>query len=73
MQDFVSLKEVAQRLHVSRDTVRRLVERGDLMGYRIGTQLRFTADDVGAYLRRVVAVPIRATDTDPRKGGGQCR
>ena len=49
----VTVSEVAERLGVGPDTVRKLVARGDLAAYRIGSGLRFNVSDVEAYLMRV--------------------
>lgn len=47
---FLSLQDVANMLAVSRDTVRRLVIRGDLKCFRIGSQYRFSHSKIEAYL-----------------------
>ncbi|MBA2117329.1 helix-turn-helix domain-containing protein [Bremerella alba] len=46
----LTLKDVAERLHVSRDTVRRIVLNGELPAYRIGGQYRITQKDIDSYL-----------------------
>ena len=47
-----SLRQVARQLHVSVATVRRLIERGELPGIRIGRVLRVDQADVEALIRR---------------------
>ncbi len=45
-----SVAEVAGRLGVSVKTVRRMLDRGDLPGHRIGRLLRVGESDLEAYL-----------------------
>lgn len=44
--------EVAEALGVSRSTVVREIERGNLRASRVGTQIRVSDDDVREYLLR---------------------
>jgi excisionase family DNA binding protein len=46
------ITEVASRLAISRDTVRRLIERNELRAARIGHQWRIEEADLQAYLVR---------------------
>jgi excisionase family DNA binding protein len=46
-----TLETLAARWGVSVRTLRRMVARGDLKAYRIGSQLRFSEEDVRAYER----------------------
>ncbi len=48
----LSTQEVAQILHVSKSTIYELIRRGELNSYRIGRKVRFTQDDVDAYIAR---------------------
>jgi putative molybdopterin biosynthesis protein len=48
----LSTQEVADMLHVSRSTIYDLIRRGELHSYRIGRKVRFTQDDVDAYIAR---------------------
>jgi len=48
----LSTQEVAELLHVSRSTIYELIRRGELHSYRIGRKVRFTQDDVDAYIAR---------------------
>jgi excisionase family DNA binding protein len=52
-------KDVAERLVISPDSVRRLVERGELAAIRVGERrLRFTREDVADLARhRESAIP----------------
>jgi excisionase family DNA binding protein len=47
---FLTPAEVATTLAVSSRTIRRLVERGDLRGIRVGDQLRIPEDGLREYL-----------------------
>ena len=47
-----SLKQIARQLNVSEATIRRLIERGELPGIRIGRVLRVDQADVEALIRR---------------------
>lgn len=49
-------QDVERRLHVSASTVRRLVDRGELIAHKIGGQLRFSEPDINAYLAGVRSV-----------------
>lgn len=46
----LSIATVADRLDVSRDTVRRLVARGDLPAIRIGSAVRVSAVEFDSFL-----------------------
>ena len=48
----LSTQEVAQILHVSKSTIYELIRRGEINSYRIGRKVRFTQDDVDAYIAR---------------------
>ena len=51
MSEFLSRREVAERLRVSTPTVGRLFRLGLLHGARVGRQIRITEDAVADYLR----------------------
>jgi excisionase family DNA binding protein len=55
--EWLSRDEVAQRLAVHRRTVSRLLDSGQLVGYRVGGQWRIDRADLEAYLRRVRNIP----------------
>lgn len=45
---FYTIKQIAKRWQCSEKTVRRMIERGDLVAHRLGSQLRISADDLVA-------------------------
>jgi excisionase family DNA binding protein len=47
-----SIAKVADRLDLSRDTVRRLIGRGDLTAIRIGSSVRVSAAELESFLER---------------------
>jgi excisionase family DNA binding protein len=49
----LSLEEVAYRLNVSVQTVRRLIDSGQLKGVKVGRQWRVRQEDLDAYIRKV--------------------
>jgi len=63
----LSTQEVADILHVSRSTVYDLIRRGEIHSYKIGRKVRFTQDDVDAYIARSrhehSTMPIKKVDT----------
>jgi len=48
----LSLAEVAYRLNVSAQTVRRLIESGQLTGVKVGKQWKVKPEDLEDYIRR---------------------
>lgn len=50
----LTLREIAESLQVSERTIRRLVNRGDLAGFKVGDrgQVRVKSEDLEAYLER---------------------
>jgi len=52
MERLLTTDEVAEYLRVDVVTIRRLVSRGELTAYRIGSEYRFTPSDLEDYLRR---------------------
>ena len=58
-----TLETLAARWGVSVRTLRRMVARGDLKTHRIGSQLRFSEEDVTAYekLHRGLSVAYRSS------------
>ena len=48
----LSTQEVADILHVSKSTIYELIKRGEINSYKIGRKVRFTQDDVDAYIVR---------------------
>lgn len=43
-----TLAELARRWHVSTDTVRRMIQRGELTAFRVGRSMRVPAEAVDA-------------------------
>ena len=48
----LSTQEVADILYVSKSTIYDLIRRGEIHSYKIGRKVRFTQDDVDAYIAR---------------------
>ena len=63
----LSTQEVADILHVSKSTINDLIRRGEIHSYKIGRKVRFTQDDVDAYIARSrhehSTRPVRNLDT----------
>ncbi len=63
----LSTQEVAQILHVSKSTIYDLIRRGEIHSYKIGRKVRFTQDDVDAYIARShhehSTMPVKKVDT----------
>ena len=63
----LSTQEVADILHVSKSTVYELIRRGEIHSYKVGRKVRFTQDDVDAYIARSrhehSTMPVRQMDT----------
>ena len=51
LDDALTAEEVAEMLRVSKNSVYRLAQSGELASYRVGRKLRFTLRDVEAYTR----------------------
>ncbi len=63
----LSTQEVADILHVSKSTIYDLIRRGEIHSYKIGRKVRFTQDDLDAYIARSrhehSTRPVRNIDT----------
>ena len=63
----LSTQEVAEILHVSKSTIYDLIRRGEIHSYKIGRKVRFTQDDVDAYIARSrhehSTMPVKRVDT----------
>ena len=63
----LSTQEVADILHVSKSTIYDLIRRGEIHSYKIGRKVRFTQDDVDAYIARSrhehSTRPVKKVDT----------
>lgn len=60
----LSTQEVADILHVSKSTIYDLIRKGEITSYKIGRKVRFTQEDVDAYISRSrhsqrVAAPVQ--------------
>ena len=63
----LSTQEVADILHVSKSTIYDLIRKGEIHSYKIGRKVRFTQDDVDAYIARSrhehSTLPVKKVDT----------
>ena len=63
----LSTQEVADILHVSKSTIYDLIRKGEIHSYKIGRKVRFTQDDVDAYIARSrhehTTRPVKNIDT----------
>ena len=63
----LSTQEVADILHVSKSTIYDLIRKGEIHSYKIGRKVRFTQDDVDAYIARSrhehSTRPVKTVDT----------
>jgi excisionase family DNA binding protein len=60
---FLSLREAADWLCVSRSTLKRLVAKGELSTIRVGKRQKISASCLTAYVTRDVLLPETITDT----------
>jgi len=51
--DFYTIDDIAERLRISKTTVFRLLDRGELPGYKIGGQWRIAPEQLEKYLDSV--------------------
>jgi excisionase family DNA binding protein len=51
-KEFYNTKELAALLQVAEMTIYRLVKRGELPSYMIGSAMRFRRDDIEEYLQK---------------------
>ncbi|MNK66967.1 Helix-turn-helix domain protein [compost metagenome] len=51
-EDLLTLKDVMSRLKLSRATIYRLIEQGELKPFKIGQSLRFEEQDLAAFIAR---------------------
>ena len=63
----LSTQDVAEILHVSKSTVYDLIRKGEIHSYKVGRKVRFTQDDVDAYIARSrhehSTMPVKKIDT----------
>lgn len=50
--DIMTLKEVRAALKIGKNTALRLLQSGDLEGFRVGNQWRVTKENLSAFIRR---------------------
>jgi excisionase family DNA binding protein len=51
-KEFYTVKEMAEKLMVSQDTIRRLIRKGDFPAHKIGGSIRIRWADVEEYLKK---------------------
>ena len=51
-KDILTLKELQELLHIGKNTALRLVQSGDIEGFRVGKQWRVVRESVAKYIRR---------------------
>jgi excisionase family DNA binding protein len=66
MNALLTLDEVADFLKVSKDTVYRLAQVGDMPAMKIGGQWRFAGDEIRAWLEKQRNVRKRSTGSNER-------
>lgn len=59
---FLSLREAADWLCVSRSTLKRLVTKGELTTVRVGKRRKISANCLSAYVTRDILLPQATTD-----------
>ncbi len=63
----LSTQEVADILHVSKSTIYDMIKKGEIHSYKVGRKVRFTQDDVDAYIARSrhehSTRPVKTVDT----------
>lgn len=52
-KDILTLKELQELLHIGKNTALRLVQSGEIEGFRIGNQWRVLKDSVVKYIRTI--------------------
>jgi excisionase family DNA binding protein len=73
MERLLTTDELAEYLRVDVVTIRRLVNRGELPAYRIGSEYRFSSSDVENYLQRQRVTAGATEATDPSSGASKER
>ena len=58
--DFMNAEEVAQYLHLGKNKVYELAKAGELASYHVGRKLKFTLEDVEAYMASIHYAPASA-------------
>lgn len=66
--DYLTVDQVAATLQVAPQAVRRWIQRGELLAYRLGGQrmgYRIARDELAAFMQRHQRGPATATDDAP--------
>lgn len=53
-KDILTIKDLQKLLHIGRNTALRLVQDGEIEGFKVGRQWRVTRESVGRYIKRTV-------------------
>jgi excisionase family DNA binding protein len=51
MTDYISVEQVQERLSLSRDTVDRMIRRGEIQAVKIGRCVRISEEEIERYLQ----------------------
>ena len=51
-KDILTIKDLQKLLHIGRNTALRLVQDGEIEGFKVGRQWRVTRESIMLYLRR---------------------
>ncbi len=51
-KEFVSVKEIAERLRISNMLIHRAIKKGELKAYRFGNKFRVRVEDVEIFLKK---------------------
>ena len=51
-KDILTLKELQELLHIGKNTALRLVQSGEIEGFRVGKQWRITRNSIISYIYR---------------------
>jgi excisionase family DNA binding protein len=63
VNSLLTLKDVMARLRLSRATIYRLIEQGELHPFKIGNALRFEEQDLDAFIMRMKHPPEPPAET----------
>lgn len=63
--DFMNAEDVARYLNLGKNTVYQLAKTGKLASYHVGRKLKFTLEDVEAYVASTHHAPVAKTSTLP--------
>lgn len=67
--EFMNAEEVARYLHLGKNTVYQLAKSGRISSYHVGRKLRFTLEDVEAYVASTHSTPSTPARQDPGPRG----